>query len=163
MPQFDFSNVFWPQLIWLAIVFAVLFFGVVLPTLPKLGRAMEAREDKIRGDIEQAEVAKGIADSVNGKAAAADIAARENARTMLADAKSKADASVAKKLAAADGRVEAKLDAAQSDIAKVKAKAMTHIEAIAAENATSIVAKLSGVKMPASATSAAIKAAMSEA
>ncbi|MFS2111894.1 hypothetical protein ACCC88_19540, partial [Sphingomonas sp. Sphisp140] len=64
MPQFDFANVFLPQLVWLAIFFAVLYFAVVLPTLPKLGRTMQAREDQVTGDLDAAEAAKASADKL---------------------------------------------------------------------------------------------------
>jgi F-type H+-transporting ATPase subunit b len=163
MPQFDFSNVFWPQLIWLTVIFAVLFFGVVLPTLPKLGRAVDARENKIQGDIEQAEAAKGQADATAAQTAAVDAQARETARATLADAKAKVAASVAKKLSAANDKVEEKLAASQAEIGKASAKAIMQIEAIATENAEAIVGKLSGVKLPASATGAAVKAALNKA
>lgn len=54
MPQFEVAN-FIPQIAWLVLAFAVLYFGIVGATLPKLARTVTAREDKVSGDIIAAE------------------------------------------------------------------------------------------------------------
>ena len=64
MPQFDFAAVTWPQLAWLALSFAILYFGVIRFTLPKLGKVMGEREDKIAGDIA---AAVGLKDVTTGE------------------------------------------------------------------------------------------------
>jgi F-type H+-transporting ATPase subunit b len=63
MPQFDLAN-FVPQLVWLTIFFAVLYFGIVRLTLPKLAKTMDAREGQVANDIATAERAKGEADQM---------------------------------------------------------------------------------------------------
>jgi F-type H+-transporting ATPase subunit b len=69
MPQFHLDN-FVPQLAWLAIFFAILYFGIVRLTLPKLGKTLDAREDRISGDLSTAERAKGEADALSASYAA---------------------------------------------------------------------------------------------
>ena len=83
MPQFDFANVTWPQLAWLALFFVVLYFGVVRMTLPKLGKVMEQREDKITGDLSAAQAAKETADQVDARYHAEMDASREQARQAI--------------------------------------------------------------------------------
>ena len=163
MPQFDFANVFWPQLIWLTVIFSVLFFGIVLPTLPKLGRAVDAREEKIKGDIDGAEAAKANADIVVEENETGHAKAQESSRAVVALAKDKAAKSVEKKLAAANEKIEAKLNAAQAELAQARTKAMAEIETIAADSAADIVEKLSGTRPAAAAARAAAKSVFAEA
>ncbi len=163
MPQFDFAHVFWPQLFWLAIVFAVLFFGVVMPTLPKLGRVMTEREDKVAGDLATAGQAKSDADSLGETNAASLAAARDDARLHLAEAKAKAAKSVEKKLNAASAKLDEKSAIAQADIAKARKSAMTKVEGIAAESASMIVEKLTGKRPTAAAIAKAAKSAVAQA
>lgn len=144
MPQFDFANVFLPQLFWLSVLFAILYFGVVRLTLPKLGKVMEERENKVTGDIELAEKAKLSSDKLNEDYETGLLAARDEARKMLTDAKSKATASVEKKSANAQKKADETIAAAQVEIEKARASAMQEIEAVAADGASSIVERLTG-------------------
>lgn len=150
MPQFDFANVFIPQLFWFAVLFAILYFGVVRLTLPKLGKVMEARENKVTGDIEAAEQSKLTSDKLNEDYQVGLTVARDDARTMLAQAKSKAAASIEKKSAAAQSKADEAIAAAQVEIETARSKAMVEIEAVAAEGASAIVERLTG-KAPTSA------------
>src|SRR3546814_5188646 len=79
MPQFELAN-FAPQMVWLCIAFAILFFGIVMPTLPKLGRVVQARADKVTGDIDSAAKAKADADRIEADYAAGIASAQESAR-----------------------------------------------------------------------------------
>ena len=144
MPQFDLANVFLPQLFWLSVLFAILYFGVVRLTLPKLGNVMEERENKVSGDIELAEKAKLASDKLNEDYQIGLASARDEARKMLADAKSKAAASVEKKSANAQKKADETIAAAQVEIEKARASAMQEIEAVAADGASSIVERLTG-------------------
>jgi len=144
MPQFDFANVFIPQLFWLAILFAILYFGVVRLTLPKVGAIMEARETKVSSDIDAAEKAGTESENLNEGYQNDLNEARENARTILADAKAKSTASVEKKLANASKKADEAIAAAQTDIETARVKAMAEIETVAAEGAGAIVERLTG-------------------
>ena len=61
MPQFD-SATWLPQLAWLAAIFAVLYFVVIRPTLPKVGRVIDERESRVAADLDAA-----VAASSGGK------------------------------------------------------------------------------------------------
>ena len=156
MPQFDFANVFIPQLFWLAVLFVILYFGVVRLTLPKLGRVMEARENKVSGDIASAEKAKNQSDKLNEDYQQGLVEARENARALLADTKAKSSASVEKKMAAASKKADDAIASAQAEIDKARVSAMSEIENVAAEGASAIVERLTGkAPTPAAAAKAA--------
>jgi F-type H+-transporting ATPase subunit b len=160
MPQFDFHHVFWPQVVWLAVFFAVLYFGVVRMTLPKLGRAMEAREEKMTGDIAIAETAKAEADRIGADHDAGVASAQETARGKLNAARAKAAASVEKKLAAANEALVVHGAEAQASLDAARAQAMVEIEAVAGDTAADIVEKLTGRRPAGNVANAAARAAL---
>jgi F-type H+-transporting ATPase subunit b len=148
MPQFDFHHVFWPQVAWLAVFFAVLYFGVVQRTLPRLGRTMTAREDQVNGDIATAEAAKAESDRISADYEAGVAAAQDSARGKLVEAQAKATAALEKKLAASNEVLGAQAAAAQASLDAARGKALGEIEAVASSAAADIVEKLIG-KRPA--------------
>ena len=53
LPQFDIAQ--WPgQMVWVLVIFAVLYFLVSKVFVPRVSGAIDAREDKISGDIGEA-------------------------------------------------------------------------------------------------------------
>lgn len=146
MPQFDFANVAWPQLAWLALSFIVLYFGVVRMTLPKLGKVMEQREDKITGDLSAAQAAKETADQVDARYHAEMDTSREQARLAISAAKADAAKASEARLVTAASAADAEIAAAEARIAKASAKAEGALRDAAAESAQAIVAKLTGVE-----------------
>lgn len=158
MPQFDFGHVFWPQIAWLAITFVVLYFGVVRLTLPKLGRVMDAREASIAGDLAAAKAAKDGADAVDEAYHAEMAKSRYTARSAIAEAKAAAARATEARLAEAGAKADAALAAADERIAKALAGAEAALADAAAENAQSIVAKLTGSQPDLAAAKAAVAA-----
>src|SRR5689334_16625032 len=79
-PPFE-SRTFASQLVWLAIFFVALYVIVPKLALPKVGGAIEARQNKIEGDLAEAQKLKDQAD--------ASLKAYE---TELASARSRAQA-----------------------------------------------------------------------
>jgi F-type H+-transporting ATPase subunit b len=154
MPQFNFAN-FLPQMAWLALFFAILYFGVVRLTLPKLGRVMTAREDQVTGDLDTAEQAKAQADRMAVDYDAGVAAAQDAARAMLNGARSQATAALEAKLASSKAMLDARAAEAQAALDAARGKALGQIEQIAADAAADIVEKLTGTR-PAEADSATV-------
>lgn len=148
MPQFEFSTVFIPQVAWLAIIFAVLYFGVVRLTLPKVGKVMQAREDQVVGDLETAEQAKASADRLAADYDAGVAAAQDTARASLTATRAKSAAAIEKKLAKANEKLAAQAQAAEAELNVARSRALGEIEDVAADAAADIVEKLTG-KRPA--------------
>ncbi len=160
MPQFDFAHIIWPQLIWLAIFFAILYFGIVQPTLPKLGRVMTARENQMTGDLATAEQAKADADRLAAEYESGVLAAQESARARLAAARASATASIEDKLAKANLALDAKAEAAQASLDAARDSALAEIESVAADAAAAIVEKLTGARPEDGQAVAAARAAL---
>ncbi len=146
MPQFDFGHVFWPQVAWLALFFVILYFGVIRLTLPKLGKVMEQREDRISGDLAAAQAAKQSADEVDARYHAEMDASREEARAAIAAAKADAAKASEARLAEAGAKAETLVADAEARIAKAVKAAEGKLADAAAESAQAIVAKLTGVE-----------------
>lgn len=159
MPQFDLDN-FVPQLAWLTIFFAILYFGIVKLTLPKLGRVMTAREDKVSGDLSTAEAAKAEADRIDEAYAAGIADAQGRARASLTEARVHATKAVEGRLAASAAELGAKNDAALGELAQARSKALKNIEAVAADAAADIVERLTGGRPDTDAASRAARAAL---
>ena len=158
MPQFDFGQVFWPQIAWLAVCFVILYFGVVRLTLPKLGKVMDARDQSIADDLATAKAAKESADTIDAQYHADMAASREEARKAIGEAKASAAKATETRLAEAASKAEAALAAAEGRIAKAVAKAESTLNDAAAESAQAIVAKLTGVEPKLDAAKASVAA-----
>ncbi|AYJ87202.1 ATPase [Sphingomonas paeninsulae] len=158
MPQFHLDN-FVPQLVWLAIFFAILYFGIVRLTLPKLGRTLDAREDRISGDLSTAERAKGEADALSATYAAGIDEAHKTARTAIAEAKARATASVEKTVAAANSVLAEKAAVADASLSAARSRAMIEIESVATDAAADIVERLTGRRPDAALVAGAAKTA----
>jgi F-type H+-transporting ATPase subunit b len=143
MPQFEFST-FLPQMVWLAIFFAVLYFGVVRLTLPKVGRVIEAREDQVSGDLSTAQGAKAEADRMAADYDAGVAAAQDAARARVAEARAAAALEIETKLKASNAAIEAKSNAAQAELDTARSSALGEIETVAASIAADIVERLTG-------------------
>lgn len=144
MPQFDFAHVFWPQVAWLAVLFAVLYFGIVRLTLPKLGTMVDAREGRVLGDLGAARAAKAAAEASHARYVASLDAARDQARHEVAEAKAHAGRAITDALRSADEAAHAHIHAAEGRIAKAVELAEASLHEVIAENAQAIVARVTG-------------------
>ena len=159
MPQFDLAN-FAPQLVWLTIFFAILYFGIVRLTLPKLAKTMDAREGQVSADLSTAEKAKSDADQMGATYAAGIDDAHLAARAAIADAKSKAAASIEKAIAAGNAVIAEKAAAADEVLAAARTKALSEVRSVASDAATAIVEKLTGVRPDADVVAAVSRSAL---
>jgi F-type H+-transporting ATPase subunit b len=152
MPQFEFST-FLPQMVWLAIFFVDLYFGVVRLTLPKVGRVIEAREDQVSGDVSAAQSAKAESDRMAADYDAGVAAAQDAARARVTEARTTAALAIEAKLKAASQAIEAKTATAQAELDAARSSALGEVEGVAASAAADIVERLTG-KRPADAVAA---------
>lgn len=159
MPQFELAN-FLPQFVWLVAVFGVLYFGIVGATLPRLGRAMAAREGKRMGDIGAAEHAKAESDGVHRAYEVEMAEAHARAHATIADAKTGVTRETEGRLAAAGAAIEAKAAEAAAGLDRARVAALGEVERIAAEAAGQIVERLSGGRPDDEAVRSAVRGAL---
>ena len=157
MPQFDPAN-FIPQLVWLAAIFAVLYFFVVRPTLPKVGRVIDAREGKVAGDLDAAESAKGEADAIRTRYDEGMDAARKAAQAEVAAAREAAARASEVRLKSLAGVLDGKATEAAERLAGARASAKASLTATAAELTGEAVQRLAGIDVPRAEIEAALAA-----
>ena len=161
MPQLNVHD-FPPQLVWLLISFVLLYFAMAKVALPKIGDVLEARAEKIRGDLDQASALKSESDA----ALAAYDKALAEARGKAQELARASDAAVAKEAAERQARLGAELGGrikdAEGRIASAKATAMGNLAAVAAETARLAAQRVAGLAVAPADAEAAARAALAE-
>jgi F-type H+-transporting ATPase subunit b len=162
MPQLSqIGEIYASQLFWLAIVFALIYFGIGRSMVPKIERTIDDRNARISGDLNAAEAARARAASLdNGYQAEVD-AARARAQAAMAEAKARASSAAAALVKQGDAEASAAIDKAMARIDSSRAKALAEIETATTDAVEQIVAKLSGVAVDRGAIEMKVKAALS--
>ena len=143
LPQLDKSS-FSPQLFWLALTFATLFFIMSKIALPRIGDVIGERKDRIARDIEAAGKLKAETDKALADYEKALADARSNASGIAKQTRDALAAETEAEKAKVEGQIAAKLRDADTRIAATKTKALTAVNDIAAETASAVIAKLIG-------------------
>ena len=160
MPQLEIGD-YAPQLAWLILTFLVLVVLMGKVALPRVARVLEERERHVSGDLEQAELLKGEAESAQAAYQKALAEAREQAQSLIAETKERLDAAAARHKQAIVRDLAAKADAAARRIAEARAQALGNVGEVAAAVARAATAKLIGHEPEARAAEAAVKAELS--
>lgn len=142
-PPLDPAN-FSPQIIWLAITFALLYALLSRVALPRIGEVIEERRDRIQRDIDAAEAMKAETEKALKDYEQALADARVNASGIARETREKLAAETDKKRHAMEQQVAAKIADAEARIATMKAGALASVGEIAADTASAIVGKLIG-------------------
>ena len=157
MPQFD-PTAFTPQLFWLAVTFAVLFFAMWRFALPRLSNIMEARQQRIDADLDKAASVKEEADRVLAEYEQAQAEARDQAAAVIKQAGDRMAAESAARHETFGAELKERTREAEQRIAAAKDEALANVKTVAAEAARAATAKLIGVEPPAEQVRDAVEA-----
>jgi F-type H+-transporting ATPase subunit b len=157
VPQFEPAN-FLPQLAWLAVIFTVLYFAVVRPTLPKVGRIIDEREGRVAGDLDAAEAAKGEADAIRTRYDDGMATAREAAQGEVAAAHAAAATAAEARMKELGAVLDARAAEATTRIDASRAAAKASLAATTADLTGEAVARLTGLDVPPAEIEAALAA-----
>ena len=161
MPQLSqIGEIYASQLFWLAIVFALIYFGIGKAMVPKIERTIDDRNARISGDIAAAEAARAAALASEADYQSGLEGARAEALTTLGTAKAKATAKAEKKVKTGDAANQKRLADAEARIASSKTAALAEIETETVEVVEAIVAKLSGAKLDRASVNKTVKAVL---
>ena len=159
MPQLSqLSDVALSQFLWLAIALGFIFFVIARGMVPKIQAAVDAREQRIAGDLEAAQKARVAADETEAAWRDRMDAARAEAARISQDAKAKSDRDTEVKVKAAADKIGVKVESAQAKIRKSVDAARAEIEAVAAEATQEMVRRVAGLTVDKKAAAAAVKA-----
>lgn len=146
MPQLSqIGEIYASQLFWLAIVFALIYFGIGKAMVPKIERTIDDRNGKIGGDLAAAEAARAAAQASEQEYQSGLESARAQALRAVSDAKAKATTTSEAMVKAGDAAMAEQLVSATARIGDAKAQALAEIETATVDAVQDIVAKLSGV------------------
>lgn len=161
MPQIEqIAGTLTSQVFWLLVFFGLTFVLVGLGMVPKILGTVELRDGQIAGDLAAAQAARDAADSEEAAWRTRENANRAAAQGVLGEAKAKAAAASAAKLADAQARLDTRIAEAEAAIEAARTSAMAEIEGVAADAARDIVARVAGAAVDAAAAEAAVKEVM---
>jgi F-type H+-transporting ATPase subunit b len=146
MPQLSQAGeIYASQLFWLAIVFALVYFGIGRMMVPRIERTIENRDVLIKGDIAAAEAARDAARRIQEAYDAGLEGARNDAGHLTGTAKAEASAAAEAQVKAATAGDEVRIAEATAEIEARTRQAEAEIDAATVEAVEAIVAKLSGL------------------
>lgn len=161
MPQLDLAT-FPPQLIWLGITFILLYVLMAWVGLPRVGRIINARRDRIEGDLEKAQQMKAEAEAVIAAYEKALAEARAQAQQTLKETTDRLNAEAAERQRQLAEKLAGETAAAERRIVEAKNAALGNLKAMAVEVARAAGAKLVGGEIDAARVAAAVDAVMRE-
>jgi len=161
MPQLDFQNPLTiSQVVWMAVIFAILYQLLARWALPQVAEVLEARAVSIGRDLEAARQAKTESDAAVASLTEASHQAQAAAHAEIASAVAAAKEITAVQSVALHARLDAQLAEAERRIEAARAAAMRALRQVAAETADVMVTRLTGQSASAGAVQAAVDDAL---
>ncbi len=133
MPQLQQIDTFLSQVVWLAIAFVVLFVVLRTIALPKIQATLEARRDRIEGDLDRAQTLRQEAEQVLAEYEAAMAEGRDRAQSAIRDAVEDGKARAAQAHEALAGRLAEDIRKAEARIETARAEAVGNIREVAVD------------------------------
>ena len=159
MPQLSqLSQVYLSQFLWLAIALGFIFFVIARGMVPKIQATVEAREQRIAGDLEAAQKARAAADETEAAWRERMDAARSEAARIAHDAKAQSGRDTEAKVKATADKINLKVESAQVKIRESLASARSEIELVAADATREMVRRVAGLTVDKEDAAAAVKA-----
>jgi F-type H+-transporting ATPase subunit b len=148
-----------PQLIWLLITFGILYLLMVHVALPRIGSIIEARADRIKNDLAQADKLRRETEEAIAAYEQALAEAKQKAHAIVEEGRAKLKEETAGQRASLERDLGKKSAEAEKRIEDAKASAMRDVNAVAADVAADIVRQLIGVSPTKAEIDKAIEAA----
>ena len=159
MPQLSqLSEVYLSQFLWLAIALGFIFFVIARGMVPKIQATVDAREQRIAGDLDAAQKARAAADETEAAWRERMDSARADAARIAQEAKAESGRDTEARAKAAAEKINAKVESAQAQIRDALASARSEIEAVAADATQEMVRRVSGLTVNKQEAAAAVKA-----
>ena len=133
MPQLQQIDTFLSQVVWLVIAFAVLFVVLRMIALPRIQATLEARRDRIEGDLDRAQTLRREAEQVLADYEAAMVDGRDKAQSVIRDAVEDAKAQAAAAHQATAERLSADINSAEARIEAARNEAVGNIKDVAVD------------------------------
>jgi F-type H+-transporting ATPase subunit b len=162
MPQLDVST-FPSQIFWLIICFSVLYYLLSRRALPRISETLEARQDRIAADLDQAQRLRRDAETALAKYEDAIAKAQDRAHSLLAENQARLQAEAAARQAELDQQLARQVAEAETRIAAARDRALAELEDAAIEVARAAAGRLAGITVSPEAAQHALRAVRQEA
>ena len=156
MPQLN-PDWFASQIFWLIIAFVVLYYLLSRKALPRVAEILEARQDRIAADLDQAQRLRREAEEALEKYQTAMARAHDEAHQLLAETQARLQAEAAERHAELSGRVSRQLAEAEARIGNAKQAALKELEDATATVAQVAAERLAGIKVTKRSAQAAVR------
>jgi F-type H+-transporting ATPase subunit b len=157
MPQLNLND-FAPQLIWLAITFAVLYWLMSTLLVPRIASVLDARKGRIEGDLAEAKRLKDETQKAISDYEKALSDARSKAGTLAQGERDKLKAEVDGERAKVEAQLGDRLKAAEAQIKAARDTAVGQVHDIAGDTVETLVQELLGIKVSREDALAAVRA-----
>ena len=117
----------WNEIIWGGAAFAILFIVMAKFAYPAIKKAMEARAEKIQGDLDAADTARAEAEGLRSEYDSKIAEAQAEASRIVEAARAEAEQVRQDRLAAIEPEIEEKRAQADADIEAAKARALADL------------------------------------
>ncbi len=162
MPQIEVAT-FASQIFWLIVAFVTLYYLLSRRALPRLAEVLEARQDRIATDLDEAERLRREAEAALASYEAAIAKARDQAHALLAETQTRLQAEAGKRQAELDLRLAEQLSEAEARIGEARQSALKELEEAAVTVAQTALEHLAGVKVAKKTAQTALRAVLEEA
>ncbi len=159
MPQISqISEIFASQLFWLIVSFGLIYLVIGRGMLPKIEATVDQRDSRISEELAAAERARAEADQREEAYRAQLDSNRAESLKVTQAAKQAAALETEQRVKAADAEIGRRVDTAEAEIRRAAEAAFADLDAVAAEAAQQMVAKLAGANVSREQAAAAVKA-----
>lgn len=162
MPQLEVST-FVSQIFWLIVCFGLLYYLLSKRALPRVAEILEARADRIRADLDEAQKLRKEAEEAMTGFEAVMAEAQSKAHTKIAETQAKLQDEANEAQSKLEAKLAKQVADAEERIAKAKAEALKELDDAALATAQAATERLSGVKINKTDAKAALDAVLKEA
>lgn len=145
------------QIFWLIVTFSVLYYLLSRKALPRISEILEARQDRIAADLDQAQRLRREAEAALAAYEKAIAEAQAEAHRILTEAQNRLQAEAAERQAELDRQLAAQLAEAERRIASARDRALAELEEAAVGAAQAAAERLAGIQVPAEAARRALQ------
>lgn len=162
MPQLD-ASTFASQIFWLIICFGTLYYLLSKKALPRVAEILEARQDRIAADLDEAQRLRTEAETALAEYEAALAKAHAEAQALLSESQARLQAETTTRQAELDAKLAEQLAASEAQVATAKEAALKELHSSAVTVAQAATEHLAGIKVTKKAAEAALRDVLAEA
>ena len=146
MPQMEFAD-YVPQIVWLVITFATLYFLMAKLALPRITDILETRQRRLDHDLELTETLRDDATAALAEYESAIAAARGESELILAEAHERIHSEARQQLDDLKARLEGEIAESEARIGNIMTQAMGELAVAASDAARTATERLIGFEV----------------